>query len=80
MGWRKACSFGLPPEWYDSDSTGKLRRRCASIAIVARDFEKLAVRVSNYVPELDLALREGKLGPHLRRKLLPYYVPITNKS
>jgi hypothetical protein len=47
---------------------------------VKHDYEKLAVRVSNYVPELELALREGKLGPHMRRLLLPYYMPITTKS
>jgi hypothetical protein len=40
-----------------------------------KDYEKLALRVSTYVPELDLALSESKLGPHMRRALLPYYVP-----
>jgi hypothetical protein len=44
---------------------------------VQDDCEKLALRVASYEPELELALREGKLGPHMRRVLLPYYVPNT---
>ncbi len=36
-----------------------------------RDYEKLAQRVAGFVPELELALREGKLGPHMRRFLIP---------
>jgi hypothetical protein len=35
------------------------------------DYEKLAQRVTGFVPELELALREGKLGPHMRRFLIP---------
>lgn len=31
-----------------------------------RDCDKLAIRVAKLVPEIDLALREGKLGPHMR--------------
>ena len=45
---------------------------------VQNDYEKLALRVASYAPELELALREGKLGPHMRRMLLPYYVPNTD--
>jgi hypothetical protein len=30
-------------------------------------YDKLAMRVVGILPELDLALREGKLGPHIRR-------------
>ena len=39
------------------------------------DYEKLAVRVAGFEQELELALREGRLGPHMRRVFLPYYVP-----
>jgi hypothetical protein len=31
------------------------------------DYEKLALLVAGYLPELELTLREGKLGPHMRR-------------
>lgn len=31
------------------------------------DYDKLALRVAGYVPELELALREGRLGPHMRK-------------
>ncbi len=31
------------------------------------DYDKLALRVAGLVPELELALRAGKLGPHMRR-------------
>jgi hypothetical protein len=47
---------------------------------VQRDYEKLASRVAGYVPELELALSEGKLGPHMRRMLLPHYVPKKESS
>ncbi len=30
-------------------------------------YDKLAMRVAGILPEVDLALREGKLGPHMRR-------------
>jgi hypothetical protein len=35
------------------------------------NYEKLAQRVAGFVPELELALREGGLGPHVRRFLIP---------
>jgi hypothetical protein len=35
------------------------------------DYDKLALRVAGLVPELELALREGKLGPHMRRIVIP---------
>ena len=44
---------------------------------VQNDYEKLSIRVAKYAPELDLALRKGELGPHMRRVLLPYYEPNT---
>jgi hypothetical protein len=31
------------------------------------DYDKLALHVAGILPELELALREGKLGPHVRR-------------
>jgi len=31
------------------------------------NYDKLALRVVGILPELELALREGKLGPHIRR-------------
>jgi hypothetical protein len=31
------------------------------------DYDKLAIRVVGILPELELALREGNLGPHMRR-------------
>jgi hypothetical protein len=31
------------------------------------DYDKLALRVAGIVPELELALREDRLGPHMRR-------------
>jgi hypothetical protein len=30
-------------------------------------YDKLAMRVAGLVPEIELALREGRLGPHMRR-------------
>lgn len=35
------------------------------------DYDKLALRVAGLVPELELALREGKPGPHMRRVVIP---------
>jgi hypothetical protein len=35
------------------------------------DYQRLAQRVAGFVPELELALREGGLGPHMRRFLIP---------
>jgi hypothetical protein len=35
------------------------------------DYEKLAQRVAGFVPELESALREGKLGRHMRRFSIP---------
>src|SRR5215472_2483378 len=31
------------------------------------DYDRLVLRVAGVLPELELALREGKLGPHVRR-------------
>jgi hypothetical protein len=38
---------------------------------VHSDYDKLALRVAGYLPEIELALREGKLGPHMRRIVIP---------
>jgi hypothetical protein len=35
------------------------------------DYERLAQRVAGFVPELELALREGTSGPHMRRFVIP---------
>lgn len=35
------------------------------------DYDKLALRVAGLLPELELALREGKLGSHMRRVVIP---------
>jgi hypothetical protein len=35
------------------------------------DYDELALRVTGYLPEIDLALREGKLGPHMRKIVFP---------
>jgi hypothetical protein len=34
------------------------------------DYDKLALRVCALVPEIDLALREGNLGPHMRKVVI----------
>jgi hypothetical protein len=34
------------------------------------NYNKLALRVAGFVPELELALREGRLGPHIRRVVI----------
>jgi len=39
------------------------------------DYDKLAEQVVGYVPELELALREGRLGPHVQRIVIPRPVP-----
>lgn len=44
------------------------------------DYDRLALRVAEYIPELDMALREGKLGPHLRRVVIPRPVVSSQKS
>lgn len=40
-------------------------------SLVQGDYEKLALRVAGFLPEIELALREGKLGPHVWRTLIP---------
>jgi hypothetical protein len=35
------------------------------------DYEKLVLRAASVMPELELALREGRLGRHVRRVVLP---------
>jgi hypothetical protein len=39
------------------------------------DYEKLALRVASYVPELEDALREGKLDPHMRHVVISHRPP-----
>lgn len=38
---------------------------------VQSDYEKLGLRVAGFLPEVELALCEGKLGPHMRRIVIP---------
>jgi hypothetical protein len=41
---------------------------------VRSEYEKLALRVASFLPEIDLALRDGELGPHMKHivtKVLP---------
>jgi len=40
------------------------------------DYDKLAKRVAGFVPELELALRERRTGPHMRRFVIPRHAPI----
>jgi len=40
---------------------------------VQSDYDKLVLRVTGFLPEVDLALREGKLGPHMRHVVIPIH-------
>ena len=40
-------------------------------SLVQGDYEKPALRAASFLPELELGLREGKLGPHVWRTLIP---------
>jgi hypothetical protein len=42
---------------------------------VQSHYERLALRVARFVPEIELALREGRLGPHMRRVVIPMPAP-----
>lgn len=44
---------------------------------VKDDYDELALRVAGLVPELELALREGKLGPHMRQVVIPRRAPVS---
>jgi hypothetical protein len=35
------------------------------------DYDGLALRVATFLPEIELALREGRLGPHVRKIAFP---------
>jgi hypothetical protein len=48
--------FSLPLWWFRSPTQ--------------TDYDKLALRVVDLLPEVDAALREGKLGPHMRRMVM----------
>ena len=43
---------------------------------VQSDYDKLALRVAGFLPEVELALREGKLGLHVRRVVIPRRPPV----
>jgi len=36
-----------------------------------QDYDKLALRVAGFLPELEAALREGRVGPHVRKVMIP---------
>lgn len=38
---------------------------------VQSDYDKLALRAAAFLPEIELALREGKVGPHVRKVIIP---------
>jgi hypothetical protein len=38
---------------------------------VQAEYDELALRVAGFLPEIDLALREDRLGPHMRRVVIP---------
>jgi hypothetical protein len=38
---------------------------------VQSDYNKLSLRVAGYLQEIELALREGKLGPHMQKVVIP---------
>ena len=40
------------------------------------DYDKLSIRVADLLPEIEMALREGRLGPHMRRVTIPRPVPL----
>lgn len=39
---------------------------------VKEDYVNVALRAASFVPELELALRERRLGPHIRRVAIPW--------
>ncbi|HZR28348.1 MAG TPA: hypothetical protein VFA71_06175 [Terriglobales bacterium] len=49
--------FSLPLWWFRSP--------------LQANYDKLALRVASFLPEIELALREGKLGPHMRQIVFP---------
>jgi hypothetical protein len=40
-------------------------------SLTQADYDRLALRVADFVPEIELALRDGRLGPHMRRISYP---------
>ena len=43
---------------------------------VQSDYDALASRVAGFLSEVDLALCDGKLGPHMRRVVIPRRTPL----
>ena len=60
------------PRWRSWFSLWFWRFRTA----VQSDYDKLALRVAGFLPEVELVLREGKLGPHMRRIAIPGRAPV----
>jgi hypothetical protein len=47
---------------------------------VQAQYDRLALRVAGFVPELELVLREGRLGPHMRRIMIPWPAPLHHRE
>jgi hypothetical protein len=45
---------------------------------VQSDYDKLALEVAGFLTEVELALREGRVGPHMRRVVIPRRTPLKN--
>jgi hypothetical protein len=62
---------GWLSEFYEMYSSPWWRRwfsiRPRQVPRTKTDYEKLVVEVAGFVPEIESALRGGKLGPHMRR-------------
>jgi hypothetical protein len=61
LGWESLGAWFSVWQWHKSPTQG--------------DCDELALRVAGFVPELELALREGRLGPHIRRVVIPRRPP-----
>ena len=60
-------ALGLEPLWAWFSVRDRLFR-----SPVRDDFEKLSLKAVSLIPELELALRDGRTGPHVRRIVLPW--------
>jgi hypothetical protein len=68
VGWlNESFEMYASPRWQTWFSLWFWRFR----APLKSDYDNLALRVASYLPEIELALREGKLGPHMRKIVIP---------
>jgi len=49
-------------------------------SVTERNYERVALQAASLVPEVELALREGRLGPHMRRVVIPRPVIAESKA